>query len=267
MSEQKGGIKLAVFDWAGTTVDYGSMTPMKVFDSVFRDSGIELTRREIAGPMGREKKDHIRELLKLSQAGEQWRHTHGADWTEQDVEEMYRKFEETLAACVAERAHPLDQVAETVEILRKRGIVIGSTTGYTAEIMEKVLRVAEADGYKPDYVITPEVTGIGRPSPFMMYECMRRAAVYPPKLVVKIGDTLADIAEGKNGGAWTIGLLTGSNLLGLDEKEAEIMDVGELNERKEKARMKYLEAGADFVADQFSDLPGIFDVIETRIRE
>ena len=239
---------------------------MIVFDKVFRDRGIELSRAEIAGPMGREKKDHIRTLLMLPHASEQWARQHGSGWTEQDVEEMYRCFEKILAGYVAERAHPLKKVAETIQILRDRGILIGSTTGYTAEIMEHVLPVAEAGGYRPDFVVTPDVTGIGRPSPFMMYECMKRANVYPPTAVVKIGDTLADIAEGKNGGAWTIGLLTGSNLLGLDENEAETIGKEELSERKEQARMKYLEQGSDFVADHFSDLPEIFHLIEARMQ-
>lgn len=56
-------IELVVFDWAGTTVDYGSSAPSAVFGRVFSASGIHLTRAEINAPMGMEKKAHIRQLL------------------------------------------------------------------------------------------------------------------------------------------------------------------------------------------------------------
>lgn len=50
------GIQLLVFDWAGTTVDYGSSAPETVFERVFESAGIHLTRDEINRPMGMEKK-------------------------------------------------------------------------------------------------------------------------------------------------------------------------------------------------------------------
>ena len=31
-------IKLAVFDWAGTTVDYGCVAPLAVFEKIFEDN-------------------------------------------------------------------------------------------------------------------------------------------------------------------------------------------------------------------------------------
>jgi phosphonoacetaldehyde hydrolase len=34
-------IRLVVFDWAGTTVDYGSFAPVAAFMQAFRASGIE----------------------------------------------------------------------------------------------------------------------------------------------------------------------------------------------------------------------------------
>ena len=41
---QQYQIGLVVFDWAGTTVDYGSSAPSEVFDRVFSAAGITLTR-------------------------------------------------------------------------------------------------------------------------------------------------------------------------------------------------------------------------------
>ena len=103
------------------------------------------------------------------------------------MDALYRKFEDTLHQVVAERSDPMEGVVETVEALRKAGLKIGSTTGYNDWMMQEVLPRAAAGGYTPDCVVTPDATGIGRPSPFMLFECMHRMNVYPPCHVVKSG--------------------------------------------------------------------------------
>ena len=248
-------IKLTVFDWAGTTVDYGSCAPMEVFKRVFNEAGISLTRSEINGPMGMEKKAHIRSLLSLDTVSKQWEEKYTREWNEDDVEALYIKFEKKLHEVVAEYSKPIAGVVETVEKLRSMGIKIGSTTGYNDEMMKQVIPTAEKAGYKPDCVITPDVTGMGRPTPFMLYEAMRQLNVYPVKSVVKVGDTITDIYEGTNAGAWSIGILTGSNLLGLTEEEYNNIASDELARLKEETKKKYLDAGADMVIDNICELP------------
>lgn len=260
-------IKLAVFDWAGTTVDYGSFAPNDVFGMVFEDAGIHLTRQEINGPMGMEKKAHIRALLSLDTASAQWREIYGRNWSEEDVESLYDKFEEKLYEVVKEYSVPIEGVVETIEILRKNGMKVGSTTGYNNMIMNQVIPAAEEHGYRPDCIVTPDVTGIGRPTPFMLFECMRKLDVYPPKAVVKVGDTIADILEGKNAGAWSIGILTGSNLLGLRKEEYEQLSAEELAKKKAEATEKYLKAGADLVIDSIRELPAAIEEIHYRMEK
>ena len=85
-------IRLVVFDWAGTTVDYGSLAPVHAFDAAFRAHGVELTHAEIRGPMGLHKKDHIRNLFQLDTAASQWNAHHGREWSEEDVETIYESF-------------------------------------------------------------------------------------------------------------------------------------------------------------------------------
>ncbi|MBQ8296541.1 MAG: phosphonoacetaldehyde hydrolase [Ruminococcus sp.] len=252
-------IKLAVFDWAGTTVDYGSSAPMVVFEEVFAKAGITLTRAEINGPMGMEKKTHIRSLLSLETASEQWKNKYGREWNDNDVETLYNNFENRLVEVAAEYSTPIDGVLDAVAELREMGVKIGSTTGYNAEMMKNVLPGAGRAGYTPDCVVTPDITGKGRPSPFMLFECMRQLGVYPVKSVVKVGDTIADILEGKNAGAWSIGILTGSNLLGLTEDEYNSMDADSLAKLKAETTQKYIEAGADMVIDNMRELPAAIE--------
>ncbi|HIU48786.1 MAG TPA: phosphonoacetaldehyde hydrolase [Candidatus Avimonoglobus intestinipullorum] len=260
-------IQMVVFDWAGTTVDYASSAPSTVFDRVFTAAGIHLTKEEINRPMGMEKKAHIRALLSCASGNRQWLQIHGAPWTEQDVEHLYQTFEKTLYQVVAEYSAPIPGVVETVAALRERGLKIGSTTGYTAQMMEQVIPRAKAMGYQADAVVTPDVTGAGRPTPFMLFECMRQLDVYPPRAVVKVGDTVVDMLEGKNAGAWSVGVLTGSNLLGLSQEEYEQMDSEALESRKRETADVYRKAGADIVIDSIRDLPDAIDKLNRQMEK
>ena len=44
-------IEAVVFDWAGTTVDYGCFAPVQVFMEAFAHFGIEVTMEEIRKPL------------------------------------------------------------------------------------------------------------------------------------------------------------------------------------------------------------------------
>jgi len=254
-------VRLVIFDWAGTTVDFGCMAPAVVFKKVFEQKKINLSKEEILKPMGMEKKDHIRELLKLEHVTADWKKENDRDWTENDVDEMYEIFEAMLSDIVADYSVVIPGVEKTVSQLKGEGIKIGSTTGYTREIMERVLAKAEKGGYSPDYLVTPDVVGSGRPGPFMIYENMRQAAIYPISSVVKVGDTTMDILEGVNAGVWTVGILEGSSQVGLSLGEAEQMGESEETVLYEQAEKKYKNAGADYVIRNITELPKVIKQI------
>ena len=56
-------VEAVIFDWAGTTVDYGCFAPVQAFVEVFKHFGIEPTMQEVREPMGMLKIDHIRTML------------------------------------------------------------------------------------------------------------------------------------------------------------------------------------------------------------
>lgn len=87
-------IQMIVFDWAGTTTDYGGVAPSVVFDRVFQEEGICLTKEEINAPMGMEKKAHIRALLSSLSGGRQWKERYGTSWTEEDAERRMKNLKE-----------------------------------------------------------------------------------------------------------------------------------------------------------------------------
>ncbi len=263
--EEKQQIKLVVFDWAGTTTDFGSQAPVDVFDRTFRQKGLVFTKAEINAPMGMEKKAHIRSMLSTGKGKELWNDAYGRSWNEDDIEDVYQCFENNLRTVVTEYSRLIPGVKETVDKLKEMGLKIGSTTGYTSDIMQYVIPEAAKQGYEPDCVVTPDITEHSRPTPFMVFECMRQLNVYPPKLVVKAGDTVMDILEGKNAGAWSVGIIKGSNVAGLSEAEYDALDLADKNALHEKVRKTYMEAGADYVVDDITELPQVIAEINSRL--
>lgn len=81
-----GPIQLVIADLAGTTVDFGSCAPAGSFIELFARHKIDLSATEARGPMGMNKRDHIRTLMELPRISEAWRNTSGHDWTEADVD-------------------------------------------------------------------------------------------------------------------------------------------------------------------------------------
>ena len=90
---------------------------------------------------------------------------------------MYASFEKHLFASLKDFTTPIPGVLETMAMLRKQGIKIGSTTGYTAKMMEIVRPGAEAKGYRVDNLVTPNEVPAGRPAPYMIYKNMIDLAI------------------------------------------------------------------------------------------
>ena len=57
------GLQALILDWAGTTVDFGSLAPVRTLQKVFEESGISITEAEARRDMGLPKRDHIASLL------------------------------------------------------------------------------------------------------------------------------------------------------------------------------------------------------------
>ncbi|MGM9612380.1 MAG: phosphonoacetaldehyde hydrolase, partial [Butyricicoccus sp.] len=163
-------IEAVILDWAGTTVDYGSFAPVRAFQEVFRQYGLEPTMEETRAPMGMLKIDHIRTMLQMPRLTAEWKRVHGRLFTERDVQAMHDIFAAKLMTILHEFAAPKPYVLDTVAQLRSQGCKIGSTTGYTDAMMSIVVPKAAEQGYAPDCWFSPDSTnGKGRPYPYMIF--------------------------------------------------------------------------------------------------
>ena len=258
-------IECIIMDWAGTAVDYGCFAPVAAFLNAFKEIGITVTMEQARRPMGMAKIDHIRELFKMEEVGEQFTSLYQRSWTEEDVVAMNKKFEGYLFASLADYTNPIPGVIDTLATLRAQGIKIGSTTGYTRAMMDVVVPNAATKGYVTDNCLTPDGLPGGRPYPYMIYQNMIDLAIPSVDSVLKYGDTIADIKEGVNAKVWTVGVVLGSNEMGLTQEETAAMPAAELECRKTEVRRRMLEAGAHYVVDSIEELPAVIEGINKNL--
>ncbi|MCP5062150.1 MAG: phosphonoacetaldehyde hydrolase [Ignavibacteriae bacterium] len=258
-------IQAVIFDWAGTTIDYGCMAPKNVFVEIFKRMGIAITDSEAREPMGQNKIDHIRAILKMPQVTKRWVNQYGSMWTEEIVKKMYNDFIPLQVEVVANYSELIPGILELQNELRNKNIKIGSTTGYNQEIMDVVTVKAAEHGYKPDYIVCSSDVTTGRPSPWMALKNASELNVYPLSNIIKVGDTVADIKEGVNACMWSVGVIASSNEMGLTYDEVRSLDINELEKRIEKIVIKFLDAGAHAVISTLDELPKLIDKINLKL--
>jgi phosphonoacetaldehyde hydrolase len=257
-------IKLAIFDWAGTTVDFGCLAPTRAFLEAFARHNIMLTVPQVRGPMGLHKYDHVRTLLEMPAVSEQWQFVHGRPWNEADAMTIYGEVTPLQVEAVRQHTQLVPDLLDCIAELRSREIRIGSTTGYPREAAEVMFAAAHEQGYLPDCCLTADDTPAVRPAPWMIFRIMQELDVFPPSSVVKIGDTVPDIEEGRNAGAWSLGVIASGSEIGLSAEEWGALPDEQQRSRLETVGRKLLDAGAHYVIPTLKELPATIDHIEAR---
>lgn len=250
-----GPLRAVIFDWAGTTVDFGSLAPVRAVTAAFRRRDVALSLDEARGPMGKAKRDHLATLLTLPEVSARWRAVYGRPPTDGDVEEIYREFLPMQRELIAEHAALIPGCLEAVDACRSRGLKIGSTTGYTRELMDVLAPLARKQGFEPEATVVADDVPAGRPTPWMCFECARRLDVYPPAAIVVVDDTVVGVEAGRNAGMWTVGVVESGNLVGLSQEELQQLDPTVRAVRCDAARHALTVAGACFTIDTIAELP------------
>lgn len=256
-------IEAVIFDWAGTTVDYSCFAPVQAFISAFEKYGITPTLEEVRKPMGMLKRDHIKTMMHMERIHAEWLRIHGKDVTEEDVDQVYESSEAAILEILDGFAEPKPYVLDTIQTLRDWGIKIGSTTGYTDEMMEIVAPKAATLGYEPDCWFSPNsVNNMGRPYPYMIFENLKKLKVSAVENAVKVGDTVSDIKEGLAAGMISVGIIEGSSVMGLSEPEYNALSDVEREKICEATREVFVNAGANYVILNMSELPELIKKLE-----
>ena len=262
-----GPVEAVIFDMAGTVMDFGSIAPAGVFIEVFARSGVEISVAEARGPMGAEKRSHIRSLLNDSAIGERWQRAHGRAPGDEDVDRLYAAFIPLQIDSLPRYSALIPGAIDTSRSLRARNIRIGVNSGYSREMLDVCLREAARQGFVPDSAVAASDVPRARPWPAM---CLRNAAelsIVDVSACVKVDDTVPGIDEGLSAGMWTIGLTASGNEVGLSLAEWQELPEIEQQARREKATRRLGQAGAHFIVDSIADVGPVIDEIERRLSQ
>jgi len=197
-------IQLVVFDMAGTTVrDRGEV--QDCFLAAAERTGLRAAPERVNSMMGWSKR-RVFEVL----WGEQLDPSSAA--YDASVAVSYRDFCERLEDYYRQQpVEPTEGCLELFAWLRERGVAIALTTGFYREVTDIILqRLGWDRGLDADYVgraesliqvsVTPSeiYRNEGRPAPYLLQKAMYKLGLRDPQTVIKIGDTPADLAAGRN---------------------------------------------------------------------
>ncbi len=261
----KGSVCLVCFDLAGTVVDYGCQAPAAAFVEAFYAHGVEISIATARGPMGMEKREHIKTIAHMPEVSAAWIKAHGKAVTKADINTIYHSFADLLMQQIEARSTLLPGVMEAVAALRAQDIKVGAGTGYFQEAADIVLNQAARQGFCPDFSTCASLVSAGRPAPWMIYATMEKLGIYPPEAIVHVGDTPVDIESGLNAGVWSVGVAATSNEMGLTQEECSALPQQEYAVRLNKVHQCLTQAGAHWVIDSMHELPGVVEKINTRL--
>jgi phosphonatase-like hydrolase len=199
----KTEIKLAIFDLAGTTISDRDYVAIAFIDA-FIQYGIDLSVEEITPLMGYRKTEAIQLVLKVK----------GIESTDKMIEDIHRHFVNKMVRFYTNSIE-VEELAGARHIfswLKNKGVFIGVNSGFPRVIVETIVDRMDwmNDGLVDAFVASDEVES-GRPHPFMINLLMQKAGITNPAQVMKVGDTMVDIQEGKNASVGlVIGVTTGA---------------------------------------------------------
>jgi phosphonoacetaldehyde hydrolase len=250
-------VRAFVFDWAGTTLDYGCHAPVAVFKQAFRELGVDVTDAECRGPMGMAKWDHLKTMLVSPSVAERFHAAHGRDGTDADVDAMYARFLPLQVEEVTRHAELVPGFRALLEVLEARGVAVGSTTGYPKEVMARLMPLAAAQGYRPLCAFDATDVRFGRPKPWLVFRALEAMDVCPPSEVVVVDDTPVGVRAGVAAGCFTVGVVESANAMGLTRAEVERLraeDPKAFTARYAAVEREHIEAGAHLVVRTVADL-------------
>ncbi|QDT07861.1 Phosphonoacetaldehyde hydrolase [Rubripirellula lacrimiformis] len=264
MTQNFTHLRALVLDWAGTTIDHGSRAPAAVFQSVFASRGVDITIVEAREPMGRAKRDHILAIATMTRVAQAWQAEHGRPISDDDVDAIYDEFLPIQKSILGDHCEMIDGVVDAIDQCRSRGLKIGSSTGYTQELMQIVAPAARQQGYDPDVILCADDAPRGRPAPFLLFEAAKRLDVFPMHRIVKVDDTQVGIEAGRNAGCWTVGITRSGNCVGLSQQQWDELPLDQQQPKLAAAVQQLTTAGAHYTIESVALLVPVLNEIDAR---
>jgi phosphonatase-like hydrolase len=197
-------IELVVFDVAGTTVFDGDAVH-RCLETAVGSAGVRTTRDAVNVVMG------LPKPLAIARLVAQFR---GSSPSAEEVSAIYARFERLMLDHYqrAGDVRPTEGAVHLFQALRTRNVKIALDTGFGRTILDSILERLGWDGRLLDATVATNEVAHGRPDPDMIWRAMKLTGVADANSVGKVGDTPADLEQGRRAGcALVIGVTSGSH--------------------------------------------------------
>jgi phosphonatase-like hydrolase len=197
-------IQLVVFDMAGTTVAEGGAVYQSLRNTL-ADNGLDIPADAVHEVKGMDKREALRILIESSAMRDQL--LPGLDAIHEDFVERLIEFYRSDPAVTE-----MPGASETFRRLHQAGVKVALNTGFNRQIVEALLeRLGWANSPLIDATVASDEVERGRPHPDMIQHLMFKLGVTDPQRTAKVGDTPADLLEGRNAGCGLVFGVTGGS--------------------------------------------------------
>jgi phosphonatase-like hydrolase len=198
-------IRMVIFDMAGTTVDENNIV-YKTLQKTINKSGFDFSLEQVlAVGAGKEKLTAIKDIIQSQ---------NGDVCSEQMADKIYSAFiGELTDAYNRHQLKPQPGAEALFKALKEKQITVILNTGYNKTTAHTILqKLGWHTGVQIDALITADDVTSSRPSPDMIFLAMQQFGIDDAGEVIKVGDSIIDIEEGKNAGCYlSIGITTGAH--------------------------------------------------------
>lgn len=197
-------IELVVFDMAGTVVNENNVVYKTLQDAINKEGYLLTLDFVLEHGAGKEKLQAIKDILTICEGHEQ----------NKTAVEIFKDFKNLLEGAYQNLdVSSYDGVEDLIASFMIKNIKIALNTGYDKNTAQLLLdKMKWKQGIHYDALVTADDVQRGRPNPDMIFEAMDILQVTDPSKVLKAGDSIIDIQEGKNAKCGiTVGVTTGAH--------------------------------------------------------
>jgi phosphonatase-like hydrolase len=198
-------IRLAIFDMAGTVVNEDNLVYKAVREAI-NEKGFDFTLEEVlAEAAGKEKLQAIKSVLAIKNIHD-----------DQLAAGIFSRF--LVLLDIAYDTQPIKAQPNATQLfhaLRQRGVKVVMNTGYNRFTAESLIqKIGWQPGIDYDGLVTASDVKENRPRPDMILLAMQQQGITDAQEVLKVGDSIIDIEEGRNAGCrYSIGITTGAHTI------------------------------------------------------
>lgn len=190
-------IKAVLFDMIGTTVhEKDSNAILNCLKLAFEENGVTANETIIKANRGKDKMEMINIILK--------NRNHPLTL----AVPIFESFKKNINANL-DNFMMAENVEKTFHTLKENKVKIGLGSGLPREQFDKIIEHLKWQKESFHYLGVSSELGKARPDPVMILDMMKSLGI-SNKEILKVGDTVADIEEGKNANVKTVGILSGT---------------------------------------------------------